>query len=88
VRELARVKNKIKAIKRFLGLVFYYRKFVWSVSCIAAPSCMILQKDLSGESKSFSILQTLKRAHSGPLLLCILDTDGSREGVGAVLSQL
>lgn len=51
---------------------------------------------VGGVSKSFSILQALKQALMSvsilappdPLLLYILDTDASREGVGTVLSQV
>ena len=87
----------VTALRRFLGLASYYRKFIKDFSKIAAPLYYLLRKDVMwtwgpDQKKAFN---TLKNAlMSSPVLTYprfdepfVLHTDASNFGLGAVLSQ-
>ena len=92
--------NKLRTeVKRFLGLVSYYRRFIRNMSQIAAPLYRLLKKNSSliWTTEHESSFMRLKAAlTSAPLLSYpdirqgnfILDTDASNTGVGGVLSQV
>jgi len=87
----------VKQLRRFLGLMSYYRRFVPNFSHIAAPLHKPLKKDTiyewTGEHEQ--AFHTLKGKLITPPVLkypdfnqsFILTTDASGEGLGAVLSQ-
>lgn len=89
--------SNITELRRFLGLVNYFRAFIKNCSIICAPLYQNLRKDVSFEwsSKCESSFNRLKSSlSSAPVLIYpdlsapfILETDGSRIGVGAVLLQ-
>ena len=84
-------------LRSFLGLASYYRRFIKDFGKIASPMTDMLEKN-----KAFIWTDEGKRAFTKikhfltnpPILVypdfsasCILDTDASDLGVGAVLSQ-
>ena len=90
--------KSVKEVRSFLGLCYYYRKFVQGFATIAKPLHGLTQKD-----KAFFWSETCQRAFeslktaviSSPILAysdaegeLILDTDASGVGLGAVLSQV
>jgi hypothetical protein len=87
----------VKQLRRFLGLMSYYRRFVQNFSHLAAPLHRLLKKDVAYEwtSEHEQAFQTLKGKLITPPILkypdfdqpFILTTDASGEGLGAVLSQ-
>ena len=86
-----------KQVKRFLGLAFYYRKFIKNYSVIADPINKLLKKNekflWSPEcEKSFKTL--INKLINPPILTFpdfkkefFLTTDASASGLGAILSQ-
>uniref|UniRef100_A0A146M1A3 RNA-directed DNA polymerase n=2 Tax=Lygus hesperus TaxID=30085 RepID=A0A146M1A3_LYGHE len=97
VAEFGRPSN-IKQLRSFLGLCSYYRRFVENFAKIAKPL-----NDLSKKEAEFvwspqceEAFQTLKTRLVTPPVLAypdfskpfILATDGSKEGLGCVLSQV
>jgi hypothetical protein len=89
--------QNVKQLKRFLGLMSYYRRFIPRFSTIASPLHQLLKKDAKYEwtdkqEQAFRGLQS--RLISPPILRYpdysrefIPTTDASSEGVRAVLSQ-
>lgn len=87
-----------KAIRSFLGLTGYYRKFVKDYADVAAPLIALTQKSAvfkwgQEEQEAFDELKT--RLITSPILgypsphgKFILDTDASNCSIGAVLSQV
>ncbi|OMO96556.1 reverse transcriptase [Corchorus capsularis] len=88
--------SNLKALRGFLGLTGYYRKFVKGYAAIAAPLTNLLRKDqFLWDSTTSKTFQDLKLAlTSTPVLrlpdfaspFCI-EADASNIAVGAVLSQ-
>ncbi|XP_064639557.1 uncharacterized protein LOC135495071 [Lineus longissimus] len=85
-------------VRKFLGLVGYYRRFIRNMSTIAAPLYELTKakSDLIWTADHEASFQRLKGALiTAPVLSFpdlkqgdfILDTDASNTGVGAVLSQ-
>lgn len=87
-----------RAVKSFLGLVSYYRRFIKNCSSIANPLVGLLKKnkEFSWNNEQENAFQELKNAlTSAPILShpnfqkpFILQTDASGAGIGAVLSQI
>ena len=92
-----RLPQNISQLRGFLGLAFYYRRFIKDFRKIASPMTAMLEKD-----KAFIWTDEGKRAFTeikhfltNPPILAypdfsatfILDTDASDLGIGAVLSQ-
>ena len=86
-------------VKRFLGLVSYYRRFIRNMSDISAPLYELTKStsNLIWTPTHEASFQRLKAALLNPPVLAfpdvkagnfILDTDASNTGLGAVLSQV
>jgi len=89
--------TKIKALRSFLGIAGYYRKFVPHFAKICAPLYQLTKLDVKYEwtgiqQEAFEIIQKL--LISAPILAhpdheapYVLQTDAALEGLGAVLIQ-
>ncbi|GBG85595.1 hypothetical protein CBR_g40323 [Chara braunii] len=84
-------------LRSFLGLANYYGKFVRNFSTIVAPLHRLLKKEAiwQWDKDCTSVLKTLKRELieypvlkvADPSLPCVVTTDASQYGIGAVLQQ-
>ena len=91
------VPTDVSSLRRFLGIVGYYRRFICGFGDIAAPVFKLLQKDSKFERKQSCVeaFQTLKESLIKAPVMCyprfdrefIVYTDASNIGVGGVLSQ-
>lgn len=90
--------TSVKAVRRFLGMASWYRKFIPQFSRIAAPLTLLLQKHqkfLWGNEQTEAFNELKEALTSAPVLACpdfqvpfSLQTDASNTGLGAVLTQL
>ena len=89
--------TNVKELKRFLGFIGYYRRFIKDFAKIAAPLYALLQKDKlwNWEAKCIKAYnQLIGRMIASPILRqpdfslpCILFTDALNVALGAILSQ-
>ena len=92
----------MKDLVTFLGFASYYRKFVQNFSIIAAPLENIVKRDKISKNQQIqwntgmqdSFHNIKEQLCNAPVLMCpirnctfVLDTDASKFGIGAVLSQ-
>lgn len=87
----------VNGVRRVLGLMSYYRKFVPNFATIAAPLIELTRKSrnfnwTTVEEKAFEELkrkleENLIRAHYDPTYETIVKTDVSRSGIGGILLQ-
>jgi hypothetical protein len=85
-----------RAVRGFLGLAGYYRKFVPNYGTVAAPLTALLKEDgFASDDKAAAAFGALKAAvTSAPVLTMsdftktfVVECDASPHGFGAVLTQ-
>jgi hypothetical protein len=90
------IPKTMKALRGFLRLTGYYKKFIKGYGQIVAPLIDLLKKDLFGwNDKAKAAFLALKQVVSNPHVLTLLDftkpfvveCDASRYGIGVVLMQ-
>jgi hypothetical protein len=90
------IPHSLRALRGFLGLAGYYRKFIREFGLIAAPLTRLLRRDaFAWDDEATAAFEALKRAlTTGPVLQMpafdrpfVVDCDASGVGFGAVLHQ-
>ena len=90
------IPKTLKNLRGFLGLIGYYRKFVWNYQRIVTPLTTITKKDaFSWTPEATQAFEQLKEDMCKALVLTtpdfiktfIVECDASRNGIGVVLMQ-
>jgi len=89
--------TNVKALRSFLGLASWYRRFVEKFASISAPLRSLLKKNakwLWGPEQAQAFEQLKHSLSTAPVLACpdfdqtfYLEVDASNEGLGAALTQ-
>ena len=89
--------TSIQALRSFLGLTGYYRRFIQNYGGVAKPLTDLLRKGVKfawGQDQEQAYAELKRRISSAPVLALpdpakdyVLTTDASDAGLGAVLSQ-
>uniref|UniRef100_A0ABD2W2E3 Reverse transcriptase RNase H-like domain-containing protein n=1 Tax=Trichogramma kaykai TaxID=54128 RepID=A0ABD2W2E3_9HYME len=89
--------KNLRDLRRFTGLISWYRRFVPNVASLAAPLNNLLCKNVRwtwGETQEKAFNTLKEHLIKAPILACpnfsetfILQTDASNDGLGAVLTQ-
>ena len=90
--------QNLRAVRSFVGLCAYYRRFVPEFSTICKPLFLLTQKGqpfVWGDAQQVAMDHMKQLLMSAPILgypqptgMYVLDTDASNVGIGAVLSQV
>ena len=91
------VRDSRESLRRFLGFVSYYRKFISNFARIAVPLHALTERSKSWHwtTQCEAAFTALKDKLLSPLIVSfpqfdktfVVDTDASQDGLGAVLSQ-